>query len=67
MNTLKELSQNELVAINGGGLRDRVKGLLAQHKSVGYIISYVLEYVSQEYQAEVLSDIESGDIWTGYP
>lgn len=66
--SLQSLTREELIGINGGGrLWDRVKELLAQHKSVGYITAYILEYVSQGYQDEVMSDIESGDIWTGYP
>ena len=67
-NSLQILTKEELVAINGGGkLWDRVKELLGQHKSVGYITAYILEYISQGYQDEVMSAIESGDIWTGYP
>lgn len=66
IHALKPLSLNETIEINGGGLYDRIKGLLGEHKSVGYIIMYILEYCSQEYQDEVMQDIESGDIWTGY-
>lgn len=65
-NTLQALSLDELTAINGGSLYERVKGLLGEHKSVGYIIMYILEYCSQSYQDEVMEDIESGDIWSGY-